>query len=55
VSKHVAVWIAQRDCCDIYCCGIDCAFVGCIETNKRCTDPQEAISVNAAYGILMFC
>ena len=28
VSKHVAVWITQRDCCDMYCYGIDCTFVG---------------------------
>jgi hypothetical protein len=28
VSKHVAVYIAQTECCDIYSYGIDCAFVG---------------------------
>jgi hypothetical protein len=24
VSKHVAVYITQTDCCDIYCYGICC-------------------------------
>ena len=28
VSKHVAVQTAQRDCCYVYCYGIDCWFVG---------------------------
>jgi hypothetical protein len=28
VSKHAAVYITQTDCCDIYCNGINCAFVG---------------------------
>jgi len=28
MSKHVGIWITQTDCCDIYCCGINCAFVG---------------------------
>ena len=29
MSKHVAVYIVETDCCDIYCSGIDCVFVGC--------------------------
>jgi Ethanolamine utilization protein EutJ (predicted chaperonin) len=28
MSKHVAVYITQTDCCDIYCYGINCVFVG---------------------------
>jgi hypothetical protein len=28
VSKHVAVYITHRYCCDIDCYVIDCAFVG---------------------------
>jgi len=31
LSKHVAVYITQTDCSDIYCCGADCALVGCNE------------------------
>ena len=27
VSRYVAVQITQRDCCDIYCYDINCAFV----------------------------
>jgi hypothetical protein len=29
VLKHVAVSITQRDCCDMYCYGINHVFVGC--------------------------
>ena len=28
LSKHVALYITQTHCCDIYCYGIDCVFVG---------------------------
>jgi len=33
MSKHVAVYIIQRDTVMIY----NCAFVGCNKNNKRCT------------------
>jgi hypothetical protein len=38
MSKHVAVWIIQRDCCDIHFYDINCTPVGYnIKNNKRCT------------------
>jgi hypothetical protein len=31
MSKHVAVYITQTDCCDVYCYGIDLYWLGAIK------------------------
>jgi hypothetical protein len=37
MSKHVAVKIVQTDCCDMYCYGIDCVFVGYSKNVETCS------------------
>ena len=43
MSKHVAVYIVQRDCCDMYCYGIDCAFVGYSKNVGTCSSVDCAV------------
>ena len=37
VSKHVAVLITQRDCCDIYCYDVIVHLLVITKNNKRLT------------------
>ena len=49
-SKHVAVQIAQTDCCDIYCYGIDCLFVA---QNNGFTLSQATKALRESRGIAL--